>query len=169
MDGRLSEGEAAVAALRGGIHAVSSFDFTVLATVCDGSPLRRRTGNCAIHSSMSVESHMLLPPTMRERGNYPALIHAHRVGYEQLAIAITSCLSSRRTAGFGFVVMVVLRDFPSSWTLTISIAASCAEGARACTSSSCHRSQYTWGCHARRLAARCSSATLLRGQRKGST
>ena len=35
------------------------------------SPLRRRTGNAAIHSSTSLSIQATLPPISRERGNFP--------------------------------------------------------------------------------------------------
>jgi hypothetical protein len=58
------------------------------------SPLRFRIGRLTTHSSTSVESHMLRPPTMRERGTFPCRIHNHTVGKLVLAIARTSAFDS---------------------------------------------------------------------------
>ena len=44
------------------------------------SPFKRDRGSAAIHASTSVESHMLLPPTTRERGNVFARIIDQMVG-----------------------------------------------------------------------------------------
>src|SRR5262245_14590359 len=76
-------------AFRGGIHAISR----------GSSPLSRRTGSAAIHASISVESHIDLPPTMRERGNFPSRIQVQIVGKLTPVIAITLGLSSSRALG----------------------------------------------------------------------
>jgi hypothetical protein len=65
------------------------------------SPLSGRTGRPAIHASTSELIHMLFPPAMRERGNFPALIHAQIVGYDDPIIASTSCFERRRSVGGG--------------------------------------------------------------------
>src|SRR5262245_15547413 len=43
------------------------------------SPLSRFTGKFAIHASISLSSHAILPPTSRERGNLPCCIHFQSV------------------------------------------------------------------------------------------
>jgi len=71
------------------------------ATSSRASPLSGLTGSSATQESISVLSHIDLPPTMRERGNLPARIQLQMVGNDTPAMVVTSRLPSSRTNGGG--------------------------------------------------------------------
>jgi hypothetical protein len=66
------------------------------------SPLSGRSGSAANQASISLDSHIELPPTIRDLGNLPSRIHTQIVGYVFLVSASISCFVSRPTGGADF-------------------------------------------------------------------
>jgi hypothetical protein len=85
------------------------------------SPLSGRTGSEASQSSISLDNHMLLPPTTRARGNIPLCCQVQIVGKVTLAMAQTSLLSRSRKPGREIIAAALV-------SAAFSAKATCAAG-----------------------------------------
>ena len=81
----------------------------------NASPFKRVLGSAASQAATSLETHLLWPPTLRERGKVFARIIDQRVGYETPTMASKSRFESSQTcnrAGGGRAA----RTLRSSWS-----------------------------------------------------